>query len=38
MKFWTDFAEKHPAAAKWIREGRAQIIEALQSQPPAARF
>ena len=21
MKFWTNFAEKHPAAAKWIREG-----------------
>lgn len=21
MKFWNDFAQKHPGAAKWIREG-----------------
>ena len=26
MKFWTDFAEKHPAAAKWIREGGLFVI------------
>ena len=21
MQFWNNFAEKHPAAAKWVREG-----------------
>lgn len=21
MQFWNDFAAKHPAAAKWVREG-----------------
>ena len=26
MKFWTDFAEKHPSAAKWIREGGLFVI------------
>lgn len=26
MKFWKDFAEKHPKAAKWIREGGLFII------------
>ena len=26
MKFWTDFAEKHPGAAKWIREGGLFVI------------
>ena len=26
MKFWSDFAEKHPAAAKWIREGGLFVI------------
>lgn len=26
MKFWNDFAEKHPAAAKWIREGGLFVI------------
>ena len=26
MKFWNDFAEKHPEAAKWIREGGLFVI------------
>ena len=26
MKFWNDFAQKHPAAAKWIREGGLFVI------------
>ena len=26
MKFWSDFVEKHPAAAKWIREGGLFVI------------
>ena len=26
MKFWNDFAEKHPKAAKWIREGGLFVI------------
>lgn len=26
MKFWSDFAEKHPKAAKWIREGGLFVI------------
>ena len=26
MKFWNDFAEKHPVAAKWIREGGLFVI------------
>ena len=26
MKFWNDFVEKHPAAAKWIREGGLFVI------------
>ena len=26
MKFWNDFAEKHPDAAKWIREGGLFVI------------
>lgn len=26
MKFWNDFTEKHPAAAKWIREGGLFVI------------
>ena len=26
MKFWNDFAEKHPEAAKWVREGGSFII------------
>ena len=26
MKFWSDFAEKHPGAAKWIREGGLFLI------------
>ena len=26
MKSWIDFAEKHPKAAKWIREGGLFVI------------
>lgn len=26
MKFWNDFVEKHPGAAKWIREGGLFVI------------
>ena len=26
MQFWNDFAEKHPAAAKWVREGGLFVI------------
>lgn len=26
MKFWNDFAQKHPGAAKWIREGGLFVI------------
>ena len=26
MKFWNDFVEKHPKAAKWIREGGLFVI------------
>ena len=26
MKLWNDFAEKHPAAAKWVREGGLFVI------------
>ena len=26
MNFWNNFAEKHPAAAKWIREGGLFVI------------
>ena len=26
MKFWSDFVEKHPALAKWIREGGLFVI------------
>ena len=26
MKFWSDFAAKHPGAAKWIREGGLFVI------------
>ena len=26
MKFWNDFAAKHPAAAKWVREGGLFVI------------
>ena len=26
MKFWNDFAEKHPKAAQWIREGGLFVI------------
>ena len=26
MKFWSDFSEKHPGAAKWIREGGLFLI------------
>lgn len=26
MKFWNDFAAKHPEAAKWVREGGLFII------------
>ena len=30
MKFWNNFADKHPAAAKWVREGGLFVI----GQPP----
>ena len=30
MKFWTDFAEKHPSAAKWIREGGLCLDQSLR--------
>ena len=26
MQFWNDFAAKHPAAAKWVREGGLFVI------------
>ena len=26
MKFWNDFADKHPAVAKWVREGGLFVI------------
>ena len=26
MKLWNDFAAKHPAAAKWVREGGLFVI------------
>ena len=26
MKLWNDFADKHPAAAKWVREGGLFVI------------
>ena len=26
MNFWNDFAEKHPKAAQWIREGGLFVI------------
>ena len=26
MKFWKDFVEKHPAVAKWVREGGLFVI------------
>ena len=26
MQFWNTFAEKHPAAAKWVREGGSFIV------------
>ena len=26
MKFWNNFADKHPAAAKWVREGGLFVI------------
>ena len=26
MNFWNDFAQKHPGAAKWIREGGLFVI------------
>ena len=26
MGFWNSFAEKHPSAAKWIREGGLFVI------------
>ena len=26
MKFWNDFAAKHPAAAKWVREGGLFVV------------
>ena len=26
MNFWNDFAAKHPAAAKWVREGGLFVI------------
>ncbi len=29
MKFWNDFAEKHPKAAKWIREGGLFVINCI---------
>ena len=27
MNFWNNFAAKHPAAAKWVREGGLFVIE-----------
>lgn len=46
MNFWNDFAQKHPGAAKWIREGGLFVIvpksvsddmlEQLESAPEAA--
>ena len=26
MKFWDSFAQKHPAAAQWVREGGSFVI------------
>ncbi len=26
MQLWNTFAEKHPAAAKWVREGGSFIV------------
>ena len=26
MQFWNNFVEKHPAAAKWVREGGLFVI------------
>ena len=26
MRFWKDFVEKHPAIAKWVREGGLFVI------------
>ncbi len=26
MQLWNTFAEKHPAAAKWVREGSLFVI------------
>ncbi len=26
MKFWNEFAQKHPAVAKWVREGGLFVI------------
>lgn len=26
MQFWNNFAAKHPAAAKWVREGGLFVI------------
>ena len=29
MQLWNTFAEKHPAAAKWVREGGLFVIVSL---------
>ena len=26
MQLWNTFAEKHPAAAKWVREGGLSVV------------
>lgn len=26
MQLWNTFAEKHPAAAKWVREGSSFVV------------
>lgn len=26
MQFWNNFAAKHPAAAKWVREGGLFVV------------
>ena len=26
MQLWNTFAEKHPAAAKWVREGGSFVV------------
>ena len=33
MNFWNNFAAKHPAAAKWVREGGLFVICLLYTSP-----